>query len=117
MEAAETPQEEAAVVPTPVSDVLTLRAFIGNYLLRLVALFLQFAFAAIAGGAIIGVTWWKAVCMAGLMGLATVGKFVFRNMAKTGKIRRSDLDVALALASDDLDNNFSVSQQGTYYSL
>lgn len=99
------------------NETLSLKSFIGNYFLRLVALFLQFSFAAVAGGAIIGVTWWKAMAMAGIMGLATVGKFVFRTMAKTGKIRRIDLDAALALASDDLDNNFSVNQQGTYYSL
>lgn len=96
-------------------DKLTLREFMSNYFLRLVALFMQFSFASVAGGAIIGVVWWKAMGMAGFMGLATVGKFVFKNMAKTGRISRRDLDVALALASEDLDNNFAVTQQMTYY--
>lgn len=89
----------------PAVKAITLKEFLSNYFLRLLAVFLQFSFAAIAGGAVVGVDWWKSVIMAGVMGLATVGKFVFKNMAKTGKITRSDLDAALALASDDLENS------------
>lgn len=89
----------------PAVKAITLKEFTSNYLLRLLAVFLQFSFAAIAGGAIVGVTWWKAVIMAGVMGIATVGKFVFQNMAKTGKITKADLDAALALAADDLGNS------------
>lgn len=89
----------------PAVKAITLREFFSSYFLRLVAVFLQFSFAAIAGGAVVGVDWWRAVIMAGIMGLATVGKFIFRNMAKTGKITKKDLDAALALASDDLENS------------
>lgn len=89
----------------PAQKAVTLKEFVSNYLLRLLAVFLQFSFAAVAGGAIVGVSWWKATVMAGFMGLATVGKFVFRNMAKTGKITKSDLDAALALAADDVDTS------------
>lgn len=102
--------------PLP-GDNLTLREFISNYMLRLVALFLQASFAAIASGAIIGIVWWKAVLMAGFMGLAAVGKFVFKNMAQTGKIKRRDLDVALALASNDIDSNYNLTSQSTYYGM
>lgn len=87
------------------AEFISFKEFVSNYLLRLLAVFLQFSFAAIAGGAIVGVVWWKAVLMAGVMGLATVGKFVFKNMAKTGKITKKDLDAALALAADDLENS------------
>lgn len=90
---------------TPAVKAVTLGEFVSNYLLRLLAVFLQFSFAAIAGGAIVGVPWWKATLMAGVMGLATVGKFVFKNMAKTGKITKKDLDAALAFAADDLENS------------
>ena len=93
----------AARKPSGGTDSLTLREFTSGYLLRLVALFLQASFTAIASGAIVGVTWWKAVLMAGIMGLAVVGKFVFKNIALTGKISRKDLDTALALAANDLD--------------
>ena len=89
----------------PAVEAITLKEFFSNYALRLLAVFLQFSFAAIAGGAIVGVEWWKAMLMAGVMGLATVGKFVFRNMAKTGKITRKDLDAALALAAEDVENS------------
>lgn len=119
----EGPQDDVVTPPPPdipeqlPGDNLTLKEFISNYSLRLVALFLQAAFAAIASGAIIGVAWYKAIAMAGLMGLAGVGKFVFKNMARTGKISRRDLDVALALASSDVDNNYNLTSQGTYYSI
>lgn len=119
----EGPQDDVET-PTPPDipehlpgDNLTLREFVSSYSLRLVALFLQASFAAIASGAIIGVAWYKAIAMAGFMGLATVGKFVFRNMARTGKISRRDLDVALALASSDVDTNYNMTSQGTYYNL
>lgn len=84
-------------------DSITFKEFISGYLFRLVALFLQASFTAIASGAIVGVAWWKSVLMAGIMGLAVVGKFVFKNIALTGKISRKDLDTALALAANDLD--------------
>lgn len=89
----------------PAVKAITLREFVSNYLLRLLAIFLQFSFAAIAGGAIVDVVWWKSMLMAGIMGIATVGKFVFKNMAQTGKITRKDLDAALALAADDVENS------------
>lgn len=91
------------MTPRKSPEGLTFKEFLRSYFWRLFALFMQASFTAIASGAIVGVVWWKATLMAGVMGLAMVGKFVFKTIAKTGKINRKDLDVALALASDDLD--------------
>lgn len=78
-------------------------AIFTGYVVKLLAVFIAYAFKAIASGTIVGVPLWKSAAMAGLMGLVTVGEFLARSAIVDGVVSRKDLDAALAKTQADLD--------------
>lgn len=93
---------------------LTRRQFIVSRSIRAVFLFSAFSMAPVVGGILLQVPLWKALIMAGLAGLGVAWTFLAANAAKTGRITRRDIDVALSLAANDLPNHYALQQGYTY---
>lgn len=101
------------VVPWADPSTMTTAQFIISRGIRVTALFAAFAFIPVSAGILMQVPVWKACVMAGLAGFSIACTFLLTNIAKTGRVTRRDIDVALAMAANDLPNRQY--QLGTSY--
>lgn len=76
-----------------------------KFIVRLVAVFISYAFNAIAAGALVGVNVGKSILMAGIMGLATTFTFMARAYIDDGVMTEEELNFAFQKTSDKLDES------------
>lgn len=75
-----------------------------DFLIRIGAVFLAYAFKAIASGAIVGVEISKALLMAGIMGVATVFENFARGLIGDARLSKAEVDAAFNEANSRIDS-------------
>ena len=77
---------------------------ITEFLTRLFAVFVAYAFQAIAAGALIGVDVRQSILMAGIMGIATTFQYMARSYIDDGKMTAVELNDAFNRTAEKLDS-------------
>lgn len=80
-----------------------LRKKFEEIIIRLTAVFVAYAFQAVAAGAIVGVHVVKSILMAGLMGIATTFQYFAQSYINDGKMSVTEMNQAFQKTSEKLD--------------
>lgn len=75
-----------------------------EFFVRLGAVFVAYAFNAIAAGALAGVNVFKSILMAGIMGVSTTFTYMARAYINDGAMSKTELDEAFKNTSNKLDS-------------
>ena len=75
------------------------------FIVRLSAVFMSYVFKAIGAGAIIGVSVFKSVLIAGIMGVASTFEYLTRGYINDGKLTKQEVDAAFQKVDAKMDES------------